>query len=64
MKVHNLMANHVATLQLYRTPLISVPAYTIHQTGEYWAHTNKATVEVTIHLGQINVFVCPETGKP
>ena len=58
------MGNHVAKFQPYRPTQTAVPTYTIHRTGEYWAHTNKTTGEVTIQPRQINAVVCPETGNP
>ena len=64
MKGHNLMAKHVATVQLHRPPPTSVPAYKIHRTGEDWAHTNKTTVEVTIKPGQMNAVILQETVNP
>ena len=63
MKVHTLMENQVAKIQPHRPPPTSVPAYTIHRTGEDWGHTNNTTVEVKIHPGQMNVVIFPETGK-
>ena len=58
------MANHVSIVHPRRPPLIQVPPYTVHKAGKDLAHTNKTTVDVTIHTCQINAFICPETGKP
>ena len=58
------MANHVETVHPHRPLQKSVPAYMIHITEEYWAHTNKTTGEVTTQPGQINAAISPETGKP
>ena len=63
MKVHNLMASHVAAVQPQRPPQTAVPAYTIHRTKEEWAHTNNTTGDVKIKSVQINTLMCPETGK-
>ena len=63
MKGHNLMANHVETVQMHIPPHIPIPTYTIHIPGEDWAHTNMTTGEVTIQKGQINTVTCPGTGK-
>ena len=57
------MVNHVATGQPQNPRYIAVPVYSVHKTGEDWAHTNKTTGDVEIHPGQINVIMCPETGK-
>ena len=64
MKGHNIMANHVAIFHPQRPPHIIVPTYSVHKTGEDWAHTNKTTGDMTIHPVKIKAVMCPETGKP
>ena len=63
MQGHNLMTNHIATLQPLNPPNIAFPTYSVQKTGEYWAHTNKTIGEVIIHLGQMNAVIWPETRK-
>ena len=58
------MANHIATVQPLNPPNIAVPTYSVQKIGEYCAHTNKTTGDVTIHPGQMNVVLCTETGNP
>ena len=64
MQGHNILAKNIATVQPLNPPNISVPTYSVQKTGEDWAHTNKTTGDVTIHPGQMNAVICPETGKP
>ena len=64
MKGNNLMDKHVAKVQLHIKPQKSVYAYTIHRKVEDWMNTNNTTVEITIHPGQINVVIFPQTVKP
>ena len=63
MQDHDLMANHVATVQPLNTPEMAIPAYSINKTGEEWAHTNKTTGDMKIHPVQLNAVICPDTGK-
>ena len=63
LKGQNLMPNNVATITTPRQPTTSLLAYTVHRTGEEWAHTNKTTGEVTIYPGEINAVICTDTGK-
>ena len=63
MQGHNLMDNHVEIVRPKNPPHIEVPAYSVHKTGEDWAHTNNTTVDATIHMGHINAVIFPETVK-
>ena len=57
------MAKHVATVQPQNPHHIAFTAYSVHRTGEDWAHTNKTTGYVTIHPVQINAVILPDTRK-
>ena len=58
MKVHDLMANHIATAQPLNPPNKAVPTYSVQKIGEDWAHTNNTTGDVTIHPGRMNAVIC------
>ena len=63
LKYQNQMANHTKTFSPTRQLPTSSPKYMVHKKGEYWAHMNKTTEEVTIRTGQTNAVIWPETGK-
>ena len=48
MQGHNLMANHIATVQPLNPPNKAVHTYSVQKPGEYWAHPNNTTGDVTI----------------
>ena len=58
------MANHMKTLQPPNPPNKAGHTYSVHKSGEDWAHTNKTTGDVMIQPGRMNDVIQPETGKP
>ena len=56
------MAKHTAKHSAAQTTYnLITKETTVHRIGKDWVHTNKPTGEVTIHPGQINAVLLPET---
>ena len=64
MQGHNLMSNHIATVQLLNPPNEAVHTYLVQKSGEDWAHTKNTTGYVTIQPGRMNAVTRLDTGNP
>ena len=65
LKCQNLVAYHAVIIHPPRQiPNSSSNNTAVHRTGEDWVHMNRTTGEVTIHTGQMNTFILPDTVKP
>ena len=58
MQGHDLMANHIATVQPLNPPNKTIHTYSVQKSGEDWAHTNNTTGDVVIQPGRMNALIC------